>query len=637
MIQKTKKTISVLLSLLMVLSVFGGMAFNASAADPHTHAFTYTADGNTITATCSVDGCDLPDSKITLTITDPENKYYDDNESSHHFTLEGLDAFNSATGKAISVDNLVYYKGDNQSSDIKNNRVKGATYKAKLTVEGKTAEHSFTFTAKPKPHIHSFIYSASGAVITATCVGTDGTCDLLNKQATLTLNAPAHKRYDDGLNANATFTGEIPGVTAPTINYRKSDTPLSAAPTDAGTYTAWCQLGNATAKVEYTIAQATNPGFTKLPQAITGLVYTGQPQTLITAGETSTGQIAYTAGTDSEHEPDVNAGGMPYTYSVPTMINAGTYYVWCKLDGGKNYTSLAAQKIEVEIAKANSVVVTVPSANTLTYSGYAQELVVAGEATGGEMQYALGMDDAAAPAVGWSASIPTETETGTYYVWYKVVGDSNHNDVGPAVLTSKIVADMTALQAKIDEATDYYNSITEDYPAIAETLNTAISEAQAVTNENQSTVNAAVTALDDAIKAAKEAKTFADEAAADQAAADAVEEKIDAIGEVEYTDESKTLIDDARAAYDALTDEQKELVDNAEALTAAEARYAELKAAAETPTNPTPEEPTSGGSGCPVCGAEEHEIEWIGILHQVFYALKYLFNNVLYPIYKAIK
>ena len=63
----------------------------------------------------------------------------------------------------------------------------------------------------------------------------------------------------------------------------------------------------------------------------------------------------------------------------------------------------------------------------------------------------------------------------------------------------------------------------------------------------------------------------------------------------------------------------------------------ELKAAAETPTDPTPEEPTSGGSGCPVCGAEEHEIEWIGILHQVFYALKYLFNNVLYPIYKAIK
>ena len=60
---------------------------------------------------------------------------------------------------------------------------------------------------------------------------------------------------------------------------------------------------------------------------------------------------------------------------------------------------------------------------------------------------------------------------------------------------------------------------------------------------------------------------------ADQRAADAVEDKIDAIGDVEYTDESKQKIDAAREAYDDLTDEQKALVDNLKTLTDAEKAY----------------------------------------------------------------
>ncbi len=90
-----------------------------------------------------------------------------------------------------------------------------------------------------------------------------------------------------------------------------------------------------------------------------------------------------------------------------------------------------------------------------------------------------------------------------------------------------------------------------------------------------------------------EEEAAAAEAAANQAAADAVKEKIAAIGEVEYTDDSKAKIDEARAAYDALTDAQKALVDNADVLIAAETAYAEAKAAAETPDEPTePEAPT---------------------------------------------
>lgn len=49
--------------------------------------------------------------------------------------------------------------------------------------------------------------------------------------------------------------------------------------------------------------------------------------------------------------------------------------------------------------------------------------------------------------------------------------------------------------------------------------------------------------------------------------------KIDAIGTVEYTAESKALIDAARSAYDALTAEQKGLVSNYNVLTEAEKTY----------------------------------------------------------------
>ncbi len=64
-------------------------------------------------------------------------------------------------------------------------------------------------------------------------------------------------------------------------------------------------------------------------------------------------------------------------------------------------------------------------------------------------------------------------------------------------------------------------------------------------------------------------------------AVESVKTSIAAIGEVKYTDDCKAKIDSARAAYDALTDVQKAQVDNYATLTAAEAKYDELKAAAE--------------------------------------------------------
>ena len=125
-----------------------------------------------------------------------------------------------------------------------------------------------------------------------------------------------------------------------------------------------------------------------------------------------------------------------------------------------------------------------------------------------------------------------------------------------------------------------------DDPAVAavKELIDAIGE---VTLDSGDAIDAARTAYDKLPEAKKvlvdnyEKLTAAEEAytaLVDAAAAKAVDDLIDAIGEV--TLESGDAIKAARAAYDALTDTQKELVKNYEKLLAAEELYEELTASA---------------------------------------------------------
>ena len=104
-------------------------------------------------------------------------------------------------------------------------------------------------------------------------------------------------------------------------------------------------------------------------------------------------------------------------------------------------------------------------------------------------------------------------------------------------------------KAKIDAARNAYEALTPEQKALVEKL---------------------------AVLEAAEARYA--ELKADNEAADAVDALINAIGEVEYTSQSKAKIDAARNAYEVLTPAQKALVDNLAVLEAAEARYAELKA-----------------------------------------------------------
>ena len=96
------------------------------------------------------------------------------------------------------------------------------------------------------------------------------------------------------------------------------------------------------------------------------------------------------------------------------------------------YEGKTATTSALTVGKATPTV-TDPTANTLTYTGAAQELVSGGGTTGGTMQYSLSEDGE------YTEAIPTGIDAGQYTVYYKVVGNDDYNDVAAQSVSVTIV------------------------------------------------------------------------------------------------------------------------------------------------------------------------------------------------------
>lgn len=124
--------------------------------------------------------------------------------------------------------------------------------------------------------------------------------------------------------------------------------------------------------------------------------------------------------------------GVDYTLSYSSNTDAGTATV--TITGIGDYSGTVTVTFDIEKADAT---MTAPTAKTgLVTNGKAQELITAGSAEGGEMQYSL-------DGTNYSTALPTGTEAKEYTVYYKVVGDKNHNDVAAQslkVVISKIAS-----------------------------------------------------------------------------------------------------------------------------------------------------------------------------------------------------
>ena len=114
-------------------------------------------------------------------------------------------------------------------------------------------------------------------------------------------------------------------------------------------------------------------------------------------------------------------------------------YDYTGVEGYDATTHKVARTVALTVNKA-APTVTTPTAKKLTYNGSKQDLVDEGSTNDGTLYYAVTTENVAPTDDNlYTTSIPTATNAGTYYVWYKVVGDENHADAEPVMLEVEIV------------------------------------------------------------------------------------------------------------------------------------------------------------------------------------------------------
>lgn len=296
----------------------------------------------------------------------------------------------------------------------------------------------------------------------------------------------------------------------------------------------------ATAEFKINPAELTAEG---LVGTLKPVPYTGKARTPSTPSFTYKGK-ALTSGTD-------------YTAtrtSTEKPVNAGTYsYEWT-VTGKGNYTGTANVSVNFVINKkdlsGNSKYPELyPFKNSMTYTG--------NPITQDQMKVYMTYTDAMVPDVDYTVSYTNNINVGTATI-----------TITPKAGGNVIFNEFTAKF----EIVDTYN-----VAPVVEKINSIESP---VTLASEQAITEARTAYDKLPDSAKQyvgnytTLIVAEAKLADLKAADAVDQKIAAIGTV--TPASEKAIKDARAAYDALTSEQKALVKNLNTLTAAEAKLKEL-------------------------------------------------------------
>lgn len=187
-----------------------------------------------------------------------------------------------------------------------------------------------TVVLRGHEHDWSYTLGSDGTAISAECGNADGLCGNPNG-GSVTIAPPSGGLIYDGSAKAARLTKT--GWTAADvgeITYQKDGSALSAAPVDAGTYTAGITVGGQTASVTYTIRQAA-------PQA--GDFAFSPPDTLTYDGSARTAAVAARAGI-------AGMGGVTVKYyrngvKVEQPADVGTYNVRIDVAEGNNYDAAA--------------------------------------------------------------------------------------------------------------------------------------------------------------------------------------------------------------------------------------------------------------------------------------------------------
>ena len=210
-------------------------------------------------------------------------------------------------------------------------------------------------------------------------------------------------------NEQAPTVSASSGVTGETINVTRT------TGRNAGSYTSTASISSVTggrAKAGNYALSGNTKAFTinkvnatmTNPALATGLVYNTKAQSLLSkAGSASGGTIKYGLGANSTTAPT------SWNTSV-TGTNAGTYFVWTKVDADGNHNGVAAKYIGmVTIAKAT---VTIPGSPVKAYTY-----------TGSAISHGYTAPTGSAIETGTTGSA---TDAGTYNIVLKITNTSNY-------------------------------------------------------------------------------------------------------------------------------------------------------------------------------------------------------------------
>ena len=148
---------------------------------------------------------------------------------------------------------------------------------------------------------------------------------------------------------------------------------------------------------------------------------------------------------------DLSGQELPIKYEWEQMENEGLVL---SKDGKAVFTKPGNYSVRVRsgeiysdwveiTAKVPAEVKRAPVAIDRVFDGRTRNLVEPGVAVGGKIAYVVMIDPWSVPSEAnfeeeGASEIPAATDVGTYYVWYKVLGDEHHNDTNPACVTSSI-------------------------------------------------------------------------------------------------------------------------------------------------------------------------------------------------------
>ena len=209
---------------------------------------------------------------------------------------------------------------------------------------------------------------------------------------------------------------------------------------DVGTYNmglAANQFANTNANFATVTFNVTDGCITIAPISVT-VTITGHSDTADYDGELHT-----VAGYDSEFSTPLYKES-DFTFSGIAEVkgaDAGTYSMGLAAEQFENVNAnfvsvtFAVTDGRLVINTVDAVITTAPVAEDPIYDGSDKKLVAPGEADGGTLYYAVNDDPVNAPSdAAFATAVPSAKKTGSYYVWYKVESDANHNDLPPAAV-----------------------------------------------------------------------------------------------------------------------------------------------------------------------------------------------------------